>query len=93
MSCRNGRNEECYIKDVGIPQGDRPSECAMVYMRLVCSQRPHSMRSVSDCFNTVDVVWYHTRNMDVCSRFFFMLVLPCVSGGLKMGRTAFQGVL
>jgi len=44
MSRRNGRNEECYMKDVGRPQGDGPSECAMVYMRLVCSQGPHSIR-------------------------------------------------
>jgi len=92
MSCRNGRNEECFIKVVGRSQGDRPNECAVVYMRLGCSQRPHSVRSVSDRFNTVDVVWYHTQNVDVCSRF-FTLVLPCVSGCLKMGRTALQGVL
>jgi hypothetical protein len=78
MSCRNGRNEECYTQDVGRPQGDRPSECAMVYMRLVCSQRPQSVRSVSDHFNTVDVVWYHTRNMDVCSRFVCVCVCVCV---------------
>jgi hypothetical protein len=92
MSCRSEGNEECFIKDVGRPQGDRPSECAMVYMRLVCSQRPHSIRRVSDRSNTVDVVWYHTRNMDVCWRF-SVLPLPCVSVGLTMGRSAFQEVL
>lgn len=92
MSCRNGRNEEFYIKDVGRPQGDRRSECVMVNIRLVCWQRPRSITSLSDRSNTVDVFWYHTGSMKVCSRF-SVLVFSCVSAGLTLGRSALQGVL
>jgi len=52
-------------------RGQTERMCDGIYEISLLAEVTVLKRSVSDRFNTVDVVWYHNRNMDVCSRFFF----------------------